>query len=180
MTLITGQKVVLRPYRMEDADAIAHGTSDPELRRLIGTHATFTRDQLERYIQRSMEDSIERAGFIIADPETLDPLGEVVILDIDPDNRTAGIRIAMFHVDYLNKGYGTEAMLLMVDHGFRNLKLHRIMLEVFDFNPRAIRVYEKVGFRQEGVLRDSLFYNGAYHNTIVMGILESDWRLQRE
>lgn len=175
-TLITGQKIVLRPYRMDDAEAILYGASDPELRRLTGSHATFTLEQTQRYVERSMQPNDDRAGFIIAEPETMHPLGEVVILDIDSHNRSAGIRITLFHTDYLNKGYGSEAMRLMVDYGFRTLKLHRIMLEVFDFNPRAIKVYEKVGFQQEGVLRDALFYDGVYHSTIVMGILESEWQ----
>jgi len=103
-------------------------------------------------------------------------LGEVVILDIDPDNRCAHIRITLFDKAHLGKGYGTEAMRLAVDYGFRVLKLHRISLDVFDFNPRAIRVYEKIGFKQEGIQRDTLFYDGKYHSSIIMAILEDDWR----
>jgi RimJ/RimL family protein N-acetyltransferase len=174
MTTITGHRVVLRPYRQEDAEAIYQGATDPELRRLTGTHATFTREQVERYIAR-YDHPEDRVGFIIAHPETMVALGEVVVLDIDEDNHSAGIRIGLFHVDYLNKGYGSEAMRLMVDYAFRTLNLHRLELQVYDFNPRAIRVYEKIGFRREGVLRDALFYDGVYHSAIVMSILDGEW-----
>lgn len=172
--LIPGDKIVLRPYRTEDAAAILAGASDPVLRRLTGTQATFTLEQTQAYVARQAEAD-DRAGFIIADPETLAALGEVVILDIDADNRSAFIRITMFDEAHLGKGYGTEAMRLAVDYGFRVLKLHRIGLDVFDFNPRAIRVYEKIGFKQEGIQRDTLFYDGEYHSSIMMAILEDEW-----
>ncbi|MBZ0283650.1 MAG: GNAT family N-acetyltransferase [Anaerolineae bacterium] len=177
-TLIPGDKIVLRPYRMEDAAVILQGASHPTLRRLTGTQATFTLEQTEKYVARQA-DADDRAGFIIAEPETLAALGEVVILDIDPDNRCAHIRITLFDEIHLGKGYGTEAMRLAVDYGFRVLKLHRIGLDVFDFNPRAIRVYEKIGFKQEGIQRDTLFYDGEYYSSILMSILEDDWREKR-
>ena len=103
----------------------------------------------------------------------------MVINQIDRDNNCANIRIAIFSPDDYGGGYGTEAMRMMVDYGFRELKLHRISLGVFAFNPRAIRVYEKVGFKREGILRDILFYDGEYHDEIVMSILEQEWAANR-
>lgn len=177
MTTLTGQKIVLRPYRPEDAEIILQGANDPELRRYTGTQASFTLEMTQRYVARYLDpETDDRAGFIIAHPETLDALGEVVILNIDPDNRTASLRIGMFSTAHLDKGYGTEALRLMVDYGFRELKLHRIGLDVLAFNERAIKVYEKIGFKQEGMLRDTLFYEGAYHSEIIMSILEHEWQ----
>jgi RimJ/RimL family protein N-acetyltransferase len=174
MIVITGKKIVLREYQAEDAEALLMGAHDPVIRRLTGTHATFTLEQTQRYIANYAEAE-DRAGFVIAKPETLEPLGEVVILEIDKENRNAHIRITLFTVDDLNKGYGGEAMRLMVDYGFRALNLHRIGLDVFSFNERAVHVYEKIGFKREGVERDSLFYDGEFHDTILMGILEDEW-----
>ena len=62
---------------------------------------------------------------------------------------------------------------------FTDLPVHRIQLEVFAFNPRAQHVYERVGFRREGVLRDALRWDGEYHDTIVMGLLRADWEAPR-
>jgi RimJ/RimL family protein N-acetyltransferase len=174
MTIIYGQKIVLRPYRKTDAPTILTATQDPTVRYFTGTQATFTLEQIERYID-NFEGSDDRVGFIIALPETLEAVGEVVILEIDQRNRSAHIRIALFRVEDLNKGYGSEAMRLMVDYGFRTLNLHRLGLDVFTFNARAIHVYEKIGFKQEGLQRDTLFDGERFHSTVVMGILEDEW-----
>ncbi|MDX1993449.1 MAG: GNAT family protein [bacterium] len=174
MTMITGQKIVLRPYTSDDAQVIYESVQNPTLRRLTGTHQNFTLEATQRYVA-SYARAEDRAGWIIAQPESYKALGEVVILDINEDNRSAGIRIAMFGEEHLNKGYGSEAMCLAVDYGFRTLKLHRIELTVYDFNERAIHVYEKIGFKREGVLRDALLYDGEFHDAIIMGVLESEW-----
>ena len=62
---------------------------------------------------------------------------------------------------------------------FTHLPIHRISLDVFDFNPRAAHVYERVGFVREGVLRDALHWDGEYHDSIVMSILRPDWDIAR-
>lgn len=175
---IYGQNVVLRPFRPADRDAIWMGGSDPELRYLTGTQATFTLEQLDRYIQHNLTAD-DRAAYVIADPQTLDPLGEVIIMDIDPDNRSGHIRIAMFSVEQTGRGLGREAMRLMVDYAFETLKLHRLELQVFTHNPRAKHVYEQVGFQQEGLMRDTLLWDGVYSGTIIMAILEDDWRARQ-
>ena len=95
------------------------------------------------------------------------------------ENRSASFRIALAGAAYFGKGYGSEATQLIVDFGFRELKLHRIELEVYDFNPRAQHVYEKAGFVKEGVRRDVLLWDGVYQSAIVMSILEDEWREAR-
>ena len=72
-------------------------------------------------------------------------------------------------------GLGTEATRLVVDHGFRVLGLHRITLEVYDFNPRARHVYEKVGFVHEGTGREALLFDGEWVDVHFMAVLEPDW-----
>jgi RimJ/RimL family protein N-acetyltransferase len=74
-----------------------------------------------------------------------------------------------------NRGLGTEATRLIVGYGFERLGLHRISLEVYAFNPRARRAYEKAGFRAEGVLRESLRYGGQWIDATVMSILAPEW-----
>jgi len=174
---IQGEKIILRTFRREDAAALWNSMNNEEFNKLTGTHGNFTREQIDAYITRqiSREDD-SRASFVIALPEDeMQALGEVVINEIDPDNHSANIRIAMFSDAHVNKGYGTEAMRLMVDYGFKHLGLHRISLGVYAFNPRAIRAYEKVGFKREGVLRDELYWKGEYVDGIIMSILEHEW-----
>ena len=77
--------------------------------------------------------------------------------------------------DYWNKGYGTEAMTLLLKHGFETLNLNRIMLRVYDFNARAQRCYEKAGFVTEGQLRDALYVEGDYRDVLIMSVLRKEW-----
>jgi RimJ/RimL family protein N-acetyltransferase len=173
MTTLTGKRVILRPIREDDAEALLAGTSNLTTRRLTGTQAEFTLEQIQHYI-RNRANQDDRATFIITLPDDDTPRGEIVLMDID-DNRSASLRIGLFRDEDFGKGYGTEALRLVLDYGFGTLNLHRIGLDVFDFNPRAIHVYEKLGFKREGVQRDALFYDGEFHDSIVMGILEDEW-----
>jgi RimJ/RimL family protein N-acetyltransferase len=167
--------IYLRPHEMRDKDAILAGANEPESQKLTGTQTTFTMPQIEAYIANNSTDET-RAGWVICTSED-EVVGEVVINEIDALNRSANIRIALFHPRYFGVGYGTEAIRRALDYGFTTLKLHRISLSVFDFNPRAIHVYEKIGFKREGILRDTLLWEGEYHNEIVMSILTTEWRV---
>lgn len=174
---IHGKRIILRPYRPDDADALWHSIHHEEFNKLTGTHTTFTREMIDNYIQNQIAaDDDSRTSFIIALPDDDRALGEVVLNDIDRDNQCANIRIAFFDETQVNKGYGTEAMRLMVDYGFKQLGLHRISLGVYAFNPRAIRVYEKIGFQREGVLRDALHWQGEYIDEVIMSILAHEWQ----
>lgn len=173
MTRLQGERIYLRPHEMRDKEALFEGVQEPEGSRLTGTHATFTMEQIEAYIERNSTDE-SRAGWVICLPDD-SLVGEVVINQIDEDNRSANIRIALFDSKYFGQGYGSEAMRLAINYGFKTLNLHRISLGVYDFNPRAIHVYEKIGFKREGILRDSLLWDGEYHDEYLMSILEDEW-----
>lgn len=77
--------------------------------------------------------------------------------------------------EYWGKGYGTDAMRLILRFAFMELNLHRVTLDVFEYNPRAIRSYEKAGFRHEGRRRQCLLRNGRRWDEIEMGILREEW-----
>lgn len=172
--ILVGSKVILRPITVNDAVNMFTSLSDNESMRLTGTHQSFTFDQVQQHCQR-IEKADDRADFAIMHKETDEYLGEAVLNDIDWENRLANFRIALANKNLFGQGYGTEATQLIVDFGFRTLNLHRIELEVFDFNPRAQHVYEKVGFVYEGIRRDVLLWEGEYHNAIVMSILEHEY-----
>jgi RimJ/RimL family protein N-acetyltransferase len=102
----------------------------------------------------------------------------------DPITEAAGIhRNAFLCISlaehYRGKGYGTEAINFALDFAFRYANLHRVALEVFSYNDNALRVYQKVGFVVEGRKREDHFFDGAYHDTLMMGILKKEWVLLR-
>ena len=176
--ILTGQKVVLRPVTVDDADAMFASLSDEESRRLTGTHSDFTLEQVRDFCAR-VSAADDRADYAVTLPGDPAYRGEAVLNDIDLVNRSAGFRIALVGTENRNQGYGTEAAALLLEYAFNTLKLHRIALEVYDFNPRALHVYKKLGFKQEGLLRDALVWKGIYHDAVQMSLLESDYRADR-
>jgi len=171
---IEGARLVLRPVDVDDAEEFL-ASMDEEGRRLTGTHRTFTIEVVRDWFS-TRGATTDRWDLAIVERASGRWIGELAILDWDADNRSCGFRIAL-GPDGRNRGYGTEATRLVVDRVFRDLPVHRIQLEVYAFNPRAQHVYERVGFVREGTLRDSLCWDGRYHDTIVMGLLRSDWEL---
>ncbi|MEM7031286.1 MAG: GNAT family protein [Chloroflexota bacterium] len=172
--ILSGAKVMLRPITVADADAMFASLSDEESMRLTGTKETFTLEQVHRYCQK-IENADDRVDYAITRKNNPTYLGEVVLNDIDWENQSANFRIALASRDVFGQGLGTEATRLILEFGMRTLHLHRIELEVYDFNPRAKHVYEKVGFVQEGVRRDVLLWEGTYHSAIIMSILSDEY-----
>jgi RimJ/RimL family protein N-acetyltransferase len=90
----------------------------------------------------------------------------------------AFVGIGIGDPEFWGKGYGTEAMQLMLCYAFMELNLHRVSLDVFDYNPRALHSYEKAGFKLEGRKRGMLLREGQRWDLIYMGILREEWLAQ--
>ena len=99
---------------------------------------------------------------------------------MDCNTKHTNFRIAIFQHSHMNKGIGTWVVKRTRDYAFQELKLHRLSLSVYSFNPRAKHVYEKAGFRTEGILRDAILDDGNYADEILMAILESEWQNLRD
>ncbi len=180
MSQIEGKAILLRYAQESDLEAYLAFLQDPEMNRFTGSQQEFTREQIVNWLKKIGVQNEDRVDFIIVHKESGELLGEVVLNEIDPVNRSANIRIAIQGTNHRGKGYGTEAMNLMLRYGFDVLKLHRIHLGVYTFNPRAIHVYKNIGFKQEGLQRDVLYLNGEYHDMIIMAILEDEFREKDE
>lgn len=95
---------------------------------------------------------------------------------IDWRSRHAEVGIFIGDKSFWNQGYGTEAMRLLLRHGFHTLNLNRIALQVYETNQRAIRSYEKAGFVLEGRRRQAMFKDGQYVDILMMSVLRSEWK----
>ncbi|TXK38761.1 GNAT family N-acetyltransferase [Nonomuraea sp. C10] len=171
--VLTGERVTLRPVGAEHADGLFALVSDPEVRRLTGSHAAFELEACRRWCATRagqadrLDLAIEAGG---------DYVGEVVLNELDEPNLSCNLRIALIGARAFGRGYGTEAITLALDHAFRTTPLHRVGLEVFAFNDRARHVYEKLGFVEEGRLRDALRWDGEWYDSLVMSVLRPDWQ----
>ncbi|MCD5323376.1 MULTISPECIES: GNAT family N-acetyltransferase [Pontibacillus] len=172
---LESKRVFLRPIEEADLDLFYNqGLWDSEVRRLTGTQAFFNRKSVKQWFEKIGEDS-NRIDLLICQQEDEKPIGDMAILEIDQLNRKALVRVSLFVKETWGGGLGTEALSLLIDYGFRQLNLNRIGLDVFSYNTRAIRSYEKLGFVKEGQIRDALYYDGVYHDSILMGLKEEEF-----
>jgi len=113
--------------------------------------------------------------FVIVESETDQPIGWCALFYQMPENRRASLAIMIGEKDKWGEGYGGEAVTLLLDYGFNILNLNSVQLGVFAFNQRAIRCYERIGFKHIGTARESRILGGEKHGTILMDILASEF-----
>lgn len=172
---------VMRPADRKDAEHYYEQNYNPldqEAARLTGSKEYFSKEEVISFFHKSIEDE-ERYLFLLIAPDGR-IIGESVINEIDVALRCANFRIVIYHPDGRGKGIGTWMVEKTRDFAFEELKLHRLSLDVYSFNPRAKKVYLKAGFKQEGILRDAVRDGVGYADDILMSILEDEWRQIRE
>lgn len=180
---LTGELVELRPFREEDLPQLKAALDDPDVQRLTGS--VHSSDAVEQQTEERLRpwystrnDQTDRLDLMVVDRATETCVGEVVLNDWDEGNESCGFRILLGPAGQ-GRGLGTEATRLLLDYAFEHLPLHRVELEVYAFNPRAQRAYEKAGFVVEGRRREALLFDGERVDAIVMSVLRPDWLAAR-
>jgi RimJ/RimL family protein N-acetyltransferase len=171
---LEGELVRLRPIEARDAAGMWEIVTDPQSRRLTGTTATYTRSQIERWCA-GIGAADGRIDWAVTAGGSDEYLGEIVLNDIDESHGSANLRLAM-RPAMRGRGYGTEAIGLVLGLAFDGLGLHRVGLDVLSINPRAQALYEGVGFRVEGRLREAYRDGDRWCDAVVMGILADEFR----
>lgn len=179
--MIQGERVRLRACERQDLPLFVAWLNDAEVIRTLSVALPLSMTDEERWFENmSTSDPAEHIWVIEAMSEgAWKPIGNCAMMQINWINRSGGLGIFIGEKTFWNRGYGTEAMRLLVKFGFESLNLNRIWLDVFESNPRAIRVYEKVGFTKEGCKRQEVFKDGQYHDLYFMSILRSEYEAQK-
>ncbi|MBU5590168.1 GNAT family N-acetyltransferase [Clostridium sp. MSJ-4] len=174
---LKGDLVYLKKLDKEYIEEYFQGIDDCSIESIIftGTQQVFNKSDIEGYLEDVSSDR-SRMDFLIFSKESNKVVGEVVINDIYRNNRSASMRVLINRKEDFSKGYGSEAIILALNYGFGMLNLHRIELEALEFNERAIHVYEKIGFKREGIRREGIFFNHKYYDLVTMSILEDEFR----
>jgi [ribosomal protein S5]-alanine N-acetyltransferase len=172
---IRGKKIYLRAVEPSDVtDAYLSWLHDEETVRFLESGIyPVTRAQLERYVLEA-SPSATSVHFAICLQEDDRHVGNVKLAPIHPVHRSAVFGILLGEKDVWGKGVATDAVRCAVKYAFDTLNLERVSLGVISTHDAAIRVYEKVGFRREGVERRALWRNGKWHDRLVMGILRGE------
>jgi RimJ/RimL family protein N-acetyltransferase len=176
---IRGQRVMLRRPRPDDLPAVIRWYTDPEIAALTRYQTRpMPAAEVERFFEHRLLSPDALAYSILELPERR-LIGFTTFSSLDAENGSVLFHITIGERDAWNRGLGTEATRLMLGHAFERLGLHRVGLTVFSFNDRAIRAYEKAGFRSEGRIRESVLRDDRWCDEIQMGILHSEWESAR-
>lgn len=176
--MLKGERVRLGPIKKNYIDSFLKWFNDPEIIQYLVMYRPMTRMEEEDWLEKlkDREDTIHLAITLPNEDGSEKLIGNCGIHRIDWKNRSAEIGITIGEKEYQNKGYGTEAIELLLEYGFNTVNLNRIELQVYDYNVRAIKTYKKIGFIEEGRRRKFMFSKGAYHDAIIMSILAEEWK----
>jgi RimJ/RimL family protein N-acetyltransferase len=136
----------------------------------------WSKQETREYIEKElMDEGTDQFFFMIRSLEDDRVIGEIGLEEVLWNHGDAWVGISIGEKDYWGKGYGTDAMRVLLRFAFTELNLHRVSLTVFEYNPRAIRSYEKAGFVHEGREREASFRSGQRLDILLMGILREEW-----
>jgi len=177
--MFNGTLVRLRGMEKSDIDNIMLWINNPEVtRHLLAFTLPMSRAMEEKWLEGAVHHTATDKLFAI---ETLsgEYLGGCGLHHIDHVNRHAEVGIAIGKDAYLGKGYGTDALQVLLRLGFHSLNLNKIYLRVFAPNTRGIRCYEKCGFKAVGRHRQHRFLAGQWQDEVLMEILRDEWEAAR-
>lgn len=174
---IAGQGVLLRALTQADAETLRGFVNDPEVMQFSNTYAPVHEWQQARWMDAALSGSgTTWFGICDAQAEGFPLIGTCCLVDFDPVVRSVELRIRLGHRPSWGRKLGQEACRLLLAYGFEERNLERIWLRVFSSNVRAIRLYEKLGFRTEGVLRRAAYLRGQWQDVHLMALLRDEWQ----
>jgi RimJ/RimL family protein N-acetyltransferase len=171
---IVGERVALGPLRRDLLPIYQRWVNDLGTIRTLGLALPMTMEKEQDWYDRQSKAE-DDAPFTIYERETLRPIGNTGLHDVDYHNRSAIFGILIGEPECRGKGYGTETTRLMLDYAFSVLGLHNVMLTVFEFNPAGIRAYYNAGFKELGRRRECRLMGGKLWDEIFMDCLSTEF-----
>jgi len=175
--ILAGEQIQLRALEDADLPDLVRWWREPEwaIFQQLTVRPRTVGDVAEQFRRWSAnKGDAGDVGFCVTDRESGRLVGHATLSGAQLLTRAATLTV-MIGSEYVGSGYGTDAVRTLVDYGFREMGLNRIQLHVFAFNARARATYRKVGFKDEGVLRETAFHDGAFHDEVVMSMLAREW-----
>jgi RimJ/RimL family protein N-acetyltransferase len=175
--LFRGELVRLSAPQEDDSEAFARWSQDAAYLRAVDTDFARPISASQAAKQFSGEESDPNAvAFRIRTLQEDRLIGFVAIHSIEWNNRAGLLSIGIGEPEYRSKGYGTDALRLVLRYAFDELNLLRVGLDVISNNTAALRSYEKVGFVLEGTMRKAVLRDGRHHDRLIMGIVREEWQ----
>ena len=171
---ITGERLYLSPMNPDDAEIYTKWVNDPEVANFMLFRTMLISLGSERKALEKMADGEYNFSIVRIEDDAL--IGSVGLEGINEVSRRASLGILIGEAENRSRGYGAEAIRLLLDYDFNTLNLHNIELTLNSDNDRALACYKKVGFKEYGRRREGLFKNGKYMDYICMDILDREFR----
>lgn len=170
------KKVELREYRIDDIEKAQKFINDSEVKMLLhpGIPYLYTYQDEQKWFD-TITATKDVYSFAIETIKEKEYIGGCGINNIDWKNSVVEVGIFIGDKNLWGKGYGTDAMKILIRFIFDQMNINKIKLKVFSFNERGIKSYEKCGFKKEGILRQEIFRNGKYYDDILMGLLRNEY-----
>ncbi|MFC6952378.1 GNAT family protein [Halorubellus litoreus] len=174
---LRGDRVSLHTIEEGDLDLLNENVNDPRVRRPLTSATPTTMRSTEEFYEDvvSDDDSVNLLVCVEGNDGNPEAVGDIALFKIHERTRWGELAISI-HPDHWGEGYGTAASRLLVEYAFDERNLHRVQARVMATNDASRRVWEKLGFEQEGRIRENQFVDGEYVDTLYFGLLESDWR----
>ncbi|MBI9043380.1 MAG: GNAT family N-acetyltransferase [Anaerolineaceae bacterium] len=176
--MLIGKRVRLRAIERMDLELYVKWLNDPEVRRHLTIYQPMSMAQEETWYENNLKNSLNEQPLAIEIDKsgkwTL--IGNIGLMDFDYRIQSAELGLFIGDKREWGKGYGKDAICLMLTHAFNSLNLNRVFLRVYEDNSRGIRLYEKIGFIHEGRLREAVFDSGSFKDVLIMSILRSEWK----
>lgn len=170
--------VTLRELAKKDIPLVNKWRHDKSISDFLGGNFRYlSLDQDERWFEDYLKNRKTQVRCAIYVEASQEPVGVVYLTGIDQVNRSAELGIMIGNKKYQGQGIGTSATRKMLEHAFLNLNLRRVFLTVLSDNVAALKLYQKVGFAQEGILREAAYKNGLYKDLFLMSILRDEFTI---
>ncbi|UPV74030.1 GNAT family N-acetyltransferase [Halorussus limi] len=180
---LSGERVELRVTEREDVELVQRARSDPAIRTALTQTAPQTREQVDEFYDEYVSVDNGDADFVVcvrSDDESAnddasedpDPIGEVSLFRTEHDHGEISYWLLP---EARGEGYATEAVSLLLDYAFDTSGRHRVYARVVDFNGASRALVERLGFAEEGRLREHVFLEGAYRDVVLYGLLRDEW-----
>jgi len=174
--MLKGDKVILRAMRPDDLERLTEFRNDVELNLLAGwLPAPVALREIEREFNAAASRRADDVVWFAVDAQSRF-IGQCLLQHFDQTARSCEISISIGDRDFWNRGYGRDAVRLLLKYAFRLRNLERVWLTVNSSNARAIKAFTAVGFVEEGRLRRHVWIDGAFDDLVHMGILREEWQ----
>lgn len=171
MVALQGELINLRSLMFEDLAFLYSLENNKSLWELSQTQKPFSKDVLRSYLetaQRDIEETKQLRLMIIS--KTNEPMGFIDLFDYDAYNKRAGVSIVLVDM-YRQKGYGKDALGLLVKYSFNELCIHQLYGNVLEHNLASICLFKSVGFMKVGLKKDWRYHKGVYKNEYLFQLI---------